>query len=466
MAEAGGGKYDVVIVGAGFSGSMLAVHLAGFASPPRVALIERNDTFGPGLAYGTASREHLLNVPVEKMGAFPDRPGHFLEWTTANPGVLGEFGIEEVNSGDFLPRGLYGRYLISLVREAGVKTDRLQLLKGEVVDIEPAGGRDFVVHLSDAASLRTAGVVLAWGNFPPGSPGGGPGVVMHNPWSDEARRVLGEPGDVLIIGSGLTCLDLLATATRIGRVGKIHVLSRNGRFPQAHRKCTPRPAFLEKDRLPTSVRELFRQVRNEVWDAERTGGDWRAVVDSLRPFTQDLWAGLSSPERQRFLRHVKPVWEVLRHRAAPAMRQAIDILESRDQLVRYRGRLCALSDQGPWVKVDYRPRGAKEVRSIQVSAVINATGPESDPCRTKSPLLGNLLSRGLVQADPLGLGIRVTRNRAAFDDSLYTLGSLRRGTLWESTAVPELRVQAAEIARRLTTAQCPTDPGHLFLFEI
>ncbi len=457
---------EVAIVGAGFSGSMLAVHLAAAPDPPRIALVEKSPVFGPGIAYGKASREHLLNVPVEKMGAFPDRPGHFLDWVRDHPEIAGEFGLGEILPGAFLPRKLYGKYLETLLDEAQRSCGTIERVRGEVVDVERVEEGGFLVRLAGGASFRARDIALAWGNLPPRDPRGCDGVKLLEPWSEEARSAIAEGGELLIIGSGLTCLDLLVTAANLETSGKIHVLSRHGRFPQDHRVVPPVAAFLDRDSLPSSVREIFRLVREKVRASESSGGDWRAVVDALRPVTQELWCGLDHAERARFLMHVKPIWEVLRHRAAPEMRRAIGILESREALVRHRGRIRSIERKGDLLRVSYLRAGSGETRRFLVRTVINATGPETDAARSGSILLRNLIRRNLIGTDPLGLGIRVDAGETGDEDPMLALGSLRRGILWESTAVPELRTQAAEIAGQILARRRGFDPGHFYLFEI
>ncbi|MCW1923111.1 FAD/NAD(P)-binding protein [Luteolibacter arcticus] len=465
-------RFDVAIIGAGFSGSMLAVHLSQAESPPRVALIERTPAFGPGLAYGAAAPEHLLNVPAGKMSAFPDRPHHFLEWARTTDPTIGP--------GAFLPRVVYGKYLQHLVAQAALRTQNLQFINGEAIDVEalPAGG--VRIHFAGGGILEANDVILAWGNLPPTTPASadpqGPGDsetrVLQNPWSGQARAALAKPGEVLIIGAGLTCLDLLVTAKKIGRTAPIHVLSRHGLFPQAHRASSPRRSFLDPDQLPKNIRLLFRHVRAEIALAATKGMDWRAVVDSLRPHTQAIWIALPREQRRRFLRHVRSLWETLRHRAAPEIRAVKDELEASGQLIRHSGRLESIQPLPDGVEVIYRPRGSSVAQRLKVGVVINATGPEVNPERGQSQLLKNLIARGLTTPDPLGLGIEVTRLAGEGADPLHTVGSLRKGSLWESTAVPELRVQAAELARQLLAARDATATGatsaagHLWIFEI
>jgi uncharacterized NAD(P)/FAD-binding protein YdhS len=468
----------LIIVGAGFSGSMLAVQLMRESEPPSVALLDKSPAFGPGLAYGAVAPEHLLNVPAGKMSAFPDESDHFLQWVRQHEAVAAEFGVREISPAAFLPRGLYGRYLHTLVEDAARDQPALRLWQAEAIDIEVEITGGYLVTLADRYQLRASQIVLAWGNLPPAVPpmrdGDRPGPWLLNPWSLEARDALAQPGELLIIGTGLTCIDLLATARQRGRVGKIHVLSRHGFFPQAHCATTPRPPCFPPDALPTSIRAIYRAVRQEIRRVVSAGGNWREVVDALRPLTQDLWHRLPAAERRRFLRHVRPVWEALRHRTAPEMRAAKDDLEQRGQLVRHRGRIVQMVPCGEEVEITYRPRGTRTTQSLRVKTVINATGPETDPKRIASPLLQNLIRRGLVRPDPLGLGVEATDHNPPSADPLQTVGSLRKGALWESTAVRELRVQAQELAQRVLATRVSIVAGgagkrwplHLWMFEI
>lgn len=475
---------DVAIIGAGFSGSMLAVHLANSGIPIDIALIERTRLFGPGLAYGSALPEHLLNVPAGKMGAFPDQPGHFLEWVTTHPDIAARFGIASPLPGDFLPRALYGRYLASLVSDAARSCPRLVKHDAEAIDIEPIPSTGYRVTFAHGGSITARDVVLAWGNFPPTAPdsSSGPSRIVHNPWSSAAREALADSGEVLIVGSGLTCMDLLATAEKIGRTAPIHVLSRHGLFPQPHVPASNQPPWQLPPALPKTIRALFRTVREDIGKAATHGTDWRAVIDSLRPVTQEIWKDFTPDERRRFLRHVKSLWETARHRGAPQMRAAKDALDSRHLLIRHKGCLVSITGQTGDLLVTLRPRGSTRVETLRVAHVINAIGPESDPRKIGSPLLDNLLRRGLIRPDPLGLGVEPSWRAHTGPDALHTIGSLRRGALWESTAVPELRVQAREIASHLlasrqqlamaittptnTTSAPATDTGHLWFFEI
>ncbi len=495
-------SYDVVIIGAGFSGSLTAVHLmasAGGEPPASVALVEKEfSAFGRGVAYGTPCPRHLLNVPAGKMGAFPDRLDDFQRWLEAHPEETTALGLNQVDAGTFAPRVLYGKYVASLLDEATAHSEgRLRRIAGEAVDIAPVdtNGGPLRVELADGRRLRAGRVVLALGTFPPGDPRlrdvrfhRSP-RYLYSPWSAETHERLAAAGDVLILGSGLTGLDLLLTLKGRKREGVLHVLSRRGLFPARHQAgLAVWPAFLRAGELPTTVRAMLRLIRAQVAEAKAAGGDWRAVIDSLRPFAQEFWQGLDRAEQSRFLRHLRALWEPHRHRAAPEVLAVKEELEGDGKLVCHRGRIERITevDGGSALEVIFLPRGKEgERKTLRVNYVVNCTGPECNYHRLGDPLVANLFARGLARPDALMLGLDVAAGGAVRDVNgtasrrLFTIGSPQKGRLMETTAVPELRVQARETARRLRCQEpehfstqgrpgsaTTTAPGHVFAFEI
>ena len=233
---------------------------------------------------------------------------------------------------------------------------------------------------------------------------------------------------------------------------------------------------------------MLRVLRAEIRHAARTGADWRSVIDSLRPFTQEFWQQLDRPERGRFLRHLRALWEPHRHRAAPAALAVKDALERDGRLVCHRGRIerIAEADGGSALEVTFQPRGSGRQReTLRVSYVVNCTGPECNYHRLGDPLIASLFARGLARPDDLMLGLDTAPGgelrdvQGAVQGRLFTLGSPQKGRLLETTAVPELRVQARDLAARLRErklvhppkmsrrATVPAAlPEHVFAFEI
>lgn len=214
------------------------------------------------------------------------------------------------------------------------------------------------------------------------------------------------------------------------------------------------------------------------------------MIDSLRPFTQEFWQGLGRPERGRFLRHLRAIWEPHRHRAAPEALAVKDELERDGRLVCHRGRIerIAETDGGSALEVTFQPHGrAGQRETLRVGYVVNCTGPECNYHRLGDPLIANLFARGLARPDDLMLGLDVAPGgevrdvHGAVQGRLFTLGSPQKGRLLETTAVPELRAQARDLAARLRErepAGLPTPsvarraavpvapPAHAFAFEI
>ncbi|HEX8371694.1 MAG TPA: FAD/NAD(P)-binding protein [Chthoniobacterales bacterium] len=479
--------YDVAIIGAGFSGSMVAVNLLGNqAAVGTVALIEKGGEFGRGVAYGTSCPRHLLNVPAGKMSAFPDQPDHFLNWLRARAAELEPLGLALADAGTFVPRMIYGCYIVSLLAEAQTASGQLKRLSGEAIDVQPLTNGELRIELSDGERLRARKVVLALGNFPPGNPRLNDRRFhespryLNSPWSASTSEELSGTGDILILGSGLTSLDLLLSLEHTKESGTIHVLSRRGLFPQPHQPVTPYPPFLNSGSLPRTVREIFRRVRKEVGKAAAAGSDWRAVIDSLRPLTQELWRGLPILERRRFFRHLRPYWEAHRHRASRDVLSVKARLERSGRLRCHRGRVQEIREEvdGFYVSIG-KPPGAEPV-TLRVQYVLNCTGPESNYHNLQDPLVLQLFARGLIRPDPLFLGLDVAPGGAVLNargeqqGNVFTLGSPQKGMIFETTAVPELRVQAQDLARVLlrdlarTAAKLPDDlqPDPAYTYEI
>jgi uncharacterized NAD(P)/FAD-binding protein YdhS len=452
-------RYDVVIVGGGFSGTMVAVHLARAQAGLRIALVDRGPAAGRGVAYGTTDPKHLLNVPAGDMGAFPDDINHFYRWLQSHPQHLAAVGIPEVRPDSFVPRMVFGDYIQDLLRQARSLPGTLDLIQDEVLDIKQMDKGHFEVTPKAGRTLKAAHVVLALGNFPPGGPEQNGFDIfsnrdwfLNNPYAADVHAKLAEPGDVLIIGTGLTSLDVLLSLDKIKREGKIHILSRRGLFPEAHKKSTPYPPFLDAYNLPRTAHLLFRRVARELRRAHAHGVDWRPVLDSMRPFNQAIWTHLPLAERLRFLRHVQPIWDTHRHRCVPEVMAVKNRLEAEGRLVCHRGEIQDFHRNWKNVEATFRARGTNEIKKLCVRYVLSCTGPQADYRKLKDPLVRRLLASDLLAPDPMRMGAntaqggRVCNKAGEVIQGLYTLGSLQKGRLYESIAVPELRCQAAALA--------------------
>jgi uncharacterized NAD(P)/FAD-binding protein YdhS len=450
----------VAIVGGGFSGTLVALHLLRRSpADTRLVLIERNSQFGRGLAYGTGNANHILNVPAGRMSAFHDRPGDFLEWLRAQPEHEG--GGEAVTAATFAPRQAFGSYVRALLNAEvrNAKRDRLDLVRGQVERLDREG-HPLVLHLDRGRTVQADYAVLAIGNFPPEPmPVETPEFYdtpfyRPDPWSPDAFANLPADAPVLLIGTGLTMVDGVVSLLDQGHTGPIYAVSRRGLLPRRH-ETVSRPAP-EHAPFPTGLRDLTAFLRSEAGKALRLGGGWQPIIDELRPFTVDIWQAMSLPDRRRFLRHLRPWWDVHRHRMAGQVADRIDAARASGQLRITVGRVRAYHPKGDRVEVQYRPRGSDTRLSLMVARVVSCSGPGADYDRIQEPLIRNLLKEGVVRPDKLRLGLDVTGTCALLNASgaisrrIFSMGPVTKGTFWEMVAVPDLRRQAEFLAEHLS----------------
>jgi uncharacterized NAD(P)/FAD-binding protein YdhS len=450
--EGGQSRPVVAVIGAGFSGVLTAVHLLRAPDGPRVLLIERGPRFARGAAYSSANANHLLNVRGANMSALPDAPGHFLDWL----GVDRDEG-ERV----FVTRDRYGAYLQSLLREAaGAAAGRLAYEHDDAIDVAKTSG-GWSVGLAMGRRLRVDAVVLAIGNLAPPVPEGVDEDVLSSPrWVADPwawiETKAAAPGDVLLIGSGLTAVDVALSIKEGAPNARVLALSRHGLAPRAH---APIHTGASRREPPAgSARQVLRQVRRAGRD------DWRAAIDSLRPHVQDLWRSWSLAERQRFLRHIRPWWEVSRHRLAPEVAARIARLTAAGHFEVTGGRLISLNLAAGGLEAIWKPRGGSEIHRRRFALAINCAGPLSDVARAPDPLIGGLIRSGLARPDACRLGLDVDPDSRLLGaggtvQGLFAVGPLTRGHVYEMTSVPDIRIQAADVARTLLEELAAREAG-------
>ena len=438
---------SVAIVGAGFSGSLLAINILRHAGP-HATLIERRAVFGRGTAYSAPHPSHLLNVRAGNMSALSDRPQHFAEWCTAR-GLGG--------GGDFAQRKMYGEYLGELLERSSARAgERLDLVHDDVRGVE-VGDDGVTLHFAERPAQAFDAVVVAVGNLPPHAPPGldpaafTTDLYAHDPWDPGVTDRLTDADTVLLIGTGLTMVDVALSLDAAGFGGKIVAMSRRGLLPRPH--VPPGPTGDRNEKPTSRASALLHEIRARA----RVIG-WRAAVDELRPFTQGLWLSASDDERARFLRHLRPWWDVHRHRLAPAVAATIDAMIGRGQLSIVGGKPSHFVAAGQGVDVTWRSRGGDAAQTMRVRRIVNCTGPQGDLARSTEPLLRALIEQGHARADANRLGLDVdSQSRLVGADGephprLFGLGPMTRGAFWEIVAVPDIRTQVWTVARRLAQA--------------
>jgi uncharacterized NAD(P)/FAD-binding protein YdhS len=453
----------VVGGGGGFSGTMAAAQTLRRAYEAgldiKVVLVERRGAIGEGVAYSTREPVHLLNVPAGRTSAWPDRPDDFVRWASRRR--------HDVRPTDYLPRQWYREYVReSLLETAEAAGDSVELdvIFDEVrrVARHPAGG--WMVHLAREASLPADAVILTVGHRPPSDPIGvrwsGPRTrFIPDPWRPFATNVVGPDDPAVVLGTGLTAVDAVLSLSQQPRRAPITLVSRNGLVPQAHRATPLPPADLmmlvsELVAAPGGVRarDLLHRLRRAARALEASGGDWRSVVDGLRPHTPRLWRSMPAAERQRFLNRLRPFWEVHRHRMAIDVAEPFRAQVDRGDVRVVAGRVESARAEDDVVKLVVRRRGCDRPLECETSWVINCTGPVPSNSVESNPVIGSLLVSGVLRPDELSLGIDTTPDGHAIAadgrevPDLFLVGTLRKSTDWESMAVPELRGQAAAVA--------------------
>ncbi|MGB0123159.1 MAG: FAD-dependent oxidoreductase [Silvibacterium sp.] len=434
----------IAIIGGGVSGALTAYHLIRRGAQAKVILIDPCANPGLGLAYSTPSYRHLLNVPAGKISALPDQPKHFLDW-------LQKKYDARMTETDFAPRAVFGRYVQSLLKTV----PNLDHRQTAVLDCHVAG-EQATLDLSDGTQIVADAVVLATGNFDPAPLRGvaeetvSNGTYCHSAWEGSTYANLAPDAPVALIGSGLTAVDVLLRLREVGHRGQIIAISRHGIFPHRHANYLPLRNPAVAGTPPTKVRELLRAVHHAI----RAGAEWRAVIDSLRGRTNELWMSLPLNEQRRFRRHLQRRWEVVRHRMAPPIADQVEAELEAGTLTKHRGSLRAVLPSLNGARVQFRTN-LGEVKEVIVARVINCTGPNMNYRRVGSPLLNSLFAQGLIVAGPHGSALWTSESGAlrdqdgSFSKVLFHVGPGRQGTLLESIAVPELRHQAADLAELL-----------------
>ena len=433
----------VAVVGGGYSGTLQAIQLLDRGA--RVTLIERADRLARGVAYSTRHADHLLNVRACKMSAFPDPADHFATWLA---------GQSEGAENSFAQRRSYGRYLAGLLEEARNNAGgRLSIVGAEVQDVTAAATGERV-ELGRGERIAADAVVLALGNLPPETPRGisadslADGIFHADPWSADLAAGLDANDTILLVGTGLTAIDAALILDSAGFGGRILALSRRGLLPRAHAEQSSGSTAL--DCIPaTECTDLLRFVRAV---SEQVG--WQAAVDSLRPVTQAIWAGAGLAERQRFLRHLRPWWDVHRHRIAPSIAARVEKMIAQGRLEVAAGKIISVKAADRAALLRWRPRGRTSEESVEVRRIVNCTGPQSDITRAGEPLLDALLSAGRIRPDPCRIGVHVdqqcrTISAAGPSQTLRAVGPISKGAFWEVVAVPDIRQQVRDVAEFL-----------------
>jgi uncharacterized NAD(P)/FAD-binding protein YdhS len=401
----------IVIVGAGFSGTMTAVHLLNKSNHAQlnIYLIDASASLGRGLAYQTADDNFLLNVPAGNMSAFPDRPSDFIDYCQSIDPVF--------MSGSFITRRIYGDYLEHTLRVAERQSPaKLIRLCNEVSGIQKSEEQPgWQVSLSAGKVVRADQVVLALGHFAPQTIPTFEALksdarYINDPWGMKPRFDCDNTLPVFLLGTGHTAIDTLFRLISGNPSQKVILNSRRGFLPNAHRFSSKAPLmsaeFLEYlTDCPSDIRAYVRAIRKEIKTRAEMGVDWRDVFNQMRPYTPELWRKLSVVDRRRFLSKIVPYWDVYRHRMAPAAHVRLKKLIESGQVEVIAGRDKKVSTQTDYLCLEIKKRGFERIEEIHAQGVMNCTGPNYDLSKVDRPLIKQLLQDDLISQDPLKIGL-------------------------------------------------------------
>ncbi len=449
----------LAIVGGGCAGALVAAHfMRMYRRPRRIVIFEPRPVLGAGAAYSTDEPRHLLNAPASGMSAFEDEPGHFVTWLAERSLPWG--------ASDFVPRHQYREYLQQVLRDelsGAVPGTELTWVHGLVTSmrVNKESARPVTtLHVAPGRRYHADDVVLALGAPPPValpaldvSPTFG---MIRDPWCPGALDAVASSGDVLILGTGLTMIDVALVLTKRDPRRTVHARSRHGLLPAEHSSdgFAPWPPF--DIGRPSTAREALQRLRRMTAEAESDGWNWRNVIAAARTAAPEVWGGLAEPERRRLLRHLGRRWEVARHRMSTPVAGTVSDLRRSGRLTVGAGRVLDVSNDGsveePRLRVTLALTGGRH-ETLAVSALVDCTGPGADPT-LGSALVAGLVADDLARIHPSGIGLDVDghgdlRTGSATSGTIHTVGWCRRGSEFEATAVPEIRRQASRLVRHV-----------------
>lgn len=455
----------IVIIGGGFSGAVVALNLLKMLPPAAAAItiVEPRPTLGAGLAYSTPDRAHRVNVPASRLLVLEEDPKAFETWLKTSDALADDNQAWLPDGRIFPRREILGGYVARLLTTAvGDRPDiAFEHCRTIAASVEKTA-QGYVVALADGGAVQADVVVLAVSHPPPGIPGPLRAVAEHpkfigNPWGRDINPLIGPADRVLLVGTALTTADVIASLNNTDFRGEIVAISRRGLLSRQRGNL---PSELTGDfstKPSRTALALLMAVRGTIARAEAEGGGWEAVIDNIRLQGTAIWAALPELERRRFLRHVRPFWDVHRYRLAPQPAGVISRMQEEGRLEILAGRILSASvEHGRFqVRLNRRHRPAHDIDAEPFDVIVNCTGPDHGTVIETNPVLASLAAAGLLHADIYGLGIETDMSARAINDrgqpeaTLLVAGPLARAAFGELMGLPQVSYHAALVAREV-----------------
>lgn len=436
----------IAIVGGGISGTLTVLNcIKQSKTSLKIIWFDAKNQFCKGLAYSTSDEQHLLNVRASNMSIFTDEPTHFVNWLSQYHPTF--------NANDFVPRKLFGEYVTDTFENMKLINPLVSIekIKEEVIDIQKTADE---FELKTFHLYTAKKIVLALGNFLPAHPHSkskdfiSAENYFQNAFHPDLTQHFVRKKNITIVGSGLTMIDLLISLHHHSYAGKITIISPHAYIPQAHNN-NPLPnvkPFIEEHKI-YRLTEILSIVNAQLKKAKKETLNPHSVIDAMRPHLQFIWLNFTLFEKQQFLRHLRHKWGVARHRAPAQTMAVFNEMLSAGSINLIKGRIYDILKTGNEFEVFYSDSKSKQ-QTLKTECIINCTGPESNYLKTPSILVQNLIKNKLLEPDLVNYGIKAGKN-GEIASNIYTLGPPLKGVLWESIAVPEIRLQAKELATKI-----------------
>jgi uncharacterized NAD(P)/FAD-binding protein YdhS len=452
----------IVIIGGGFSGATVALNLLHKlpADAAEITVVEPRPLLGAGLAYSAPDPNHRVNVSAARLVILLEEPGKFDAWLRTS-GVLDHDPDAMLADGRLYPkRQTFGAYLDAQLRQKAAEPGVAKLTHIQAKALRVARHHDgYEITLDSGAAISANVVVLAVSHPPPAIPrpvrdiAGAPGFIA-DPWLKGALDGIAQNHRVLIIGTALSTADAVATLNAAGHTGEIIAVSRRG-LVSRQRANVPADFFGDFSTDPSrTALDLVKRVRATIREAEKNFSCWEAVIEGMRAQGTAIWAALPPIEKHRFLRHVRPYWDVHRYQLAPQLGDMCAAKAKAGQFRTLAARIMSATRDDTGFQVALRLRHAPEgaVQTEHFDAIINCTGPDHSKILQTNPVLASLAEAGLVAADPYGLGLETDLSARALaadgtpNDTLFVSGPLARATFGELMGLPQVSTHAALVA--------------------
>jgi len=453
-------KTTVAIIGGGFCGLMTAVHLMKSTAALKIIIINEGYPFGKGVAYSAHTEKYLLNVRAINMSAFTDVPMHFVEWLQGQKKY--KHIARNILVNVYVPRKIYGQYLASIWQQALENKPahvEIELVHQKATDIQQHNST-YHILLNNDDILHTDMVILATGNTAPREldiPNKSflqSKKYFQNPWTKECVSNVKQEESILIVGNGLTMIDTLQGIKENGFNGTVYSLSPNGVALQPHKyNLLVYDKVIEELPQDFTLYNMFTLVHAHAKALTAVGIGPHLIIDALRPYIQQIWQAFTLEEKRKFLKRLSHAWTVLRHRIPLHIHEQVQDMRLQKQLVTFSGRIKNITEDAGKVQVTFLNKKTKNLEVIEADRVMNCTGTEANVCRSANELLRNLAAQGTIVPDALQLGVEadpvsgaVININGVKNETMFTIGGNLKGILWESTAVPDLRMQTRRLA--------------------